>query len=100
MRQIKYRNYSVNGRDFTVKFTYLPNGGFHYTPTIKYQIMKYHELPKTFFERLIEILKFGIDTDEWDPECSKFLSLEAEIINKLLKFEEKTFPAETEWEKL
>lgn len=99
MRQIKYQNYSVNGRDFTVKFTYLPHGGFHYTPTIKYNIMKYHELPKTLFEQWTEKLKFGLETDEWDPEYTE-LSLGEEVMNKLLAFKEKTFPAEAEWEKL
>lgn len=99
MKQIKYKNYSVNGFDFTVRFIYVPNGGFHYTPTIKYQIMRYHELPKTFFERLTEMQKFGLDTDEWNPEYTD-LSLDEEIINKLLNFKIKIFPADAEWEKL
>lgn len=99
MKQIKYKNYSVDGIDFTVKFTYIPNGGFHYTPTIKYQIMRYHELPKTFFGRLTEMQKFGLDTDEWNPEYTD-LSLDEEIINKLLNFKIKIFPADVEWEKL
>lgn len=99
MKRVKYKNYSVDGRDFTVKFTYIPNGGFHYTPTIKYQIMKCHELPKTFLGQLTEMSKFGLGTDEWNPEYTD-LSLETEVTNKLVNFKEKIFPADIEWERL
>ena len=64
MKKIKYKEYRIGERLFLLKLTYLPTGGLSYSPVVKVHIMKWHAIPKTFFQKIFEQ---SINWFVWDP---------------------------------
>lgn len=98
-KEVRYNDYRI-GRDvYTVKLTYLPNGGFNYTPVVRVQVMEWHLSPRNLWERISEWWKYDISNYLWDPLLTE-TSLEDYCIDKC-KFETTKRiaikRAETEW---
>lgn len=63
---VKYKNYCNDKDAFTIKLTYLPKGGIEENPAVKVQIMRPHQPPRTFKERIAEGWKYNINDFMWD----------------------------------
>ena len=101
-KEVRYEDYRI-GRDvYTVKLTHLPHGGFHYTPVVRVQVMKWHPSPRNLWERITEWWKYDIDDWVWDPLLTD-ASLYAYCIDKCKLVTEKRIAIERgnkEWEAL
>lgn len=64
MEKVKWMQYE-DGTIF--KLTYVVGGGFYHEDVIKVRIMKNHEEPKTFFEKLFRNWKYTIAVYEYSP---------------------------------
>ena len=80
-KEIKYKDYRIGWDVYTVKLTHLPQGGFHYTPVVRVQVMKWHLPPRNLWERITEWWKYIISDWEWDPTLTG-ASLDAYCTNK------------------
>ena len=65
--EVRYKDYRI-GRDvYTVKLTYLPQGGFSYNPVVHVEVMKWHLPPRNLWERITEWWKYYLSDGTWDP---------------------------------
>jgi hypothetical protein len=78
---VKYKDYRI-GRDvYTVKLEYQPQGGFHYNPAVRVEVMKWHQPPRNLWERITEWWKYYLSGWTWDPSLTK-TSLDAYCVDK------------------
>lgn len=80
-KEVRYIDYHFGDDIYTVKLTYLPSGGFHYTPAVRVQVMVQHLPPRNFWERISEWWKYDINDYLWDPQLTD-ISLNDYCINK------------------
>lgn len=78
--EVKYKDYRI-GRDvYTVKLTYLPQGGC-FGPEVRVEVMKWHQPPRNLWERITEWWKYYLSGWEWIPSLTE-ASLDAYCIDK------------------
>lgn len=80
-KEIKYRDYRIGKDVYTVKFTYLRNGGINSGPAVYVEIMTWHLPPHNFWQRITEFWKYNLNCGTWDPALTE-ASLEAYCIDK------------------
>lgn len=66
-KEVRYEDYRIGEDVYTVKLTYLPNGGFYYNPVVHVQVMEWHLPPRNLWERITEWWKHDINDYLWDP---------------------------------
>ena len=101
-KEIRYKDYRIGHYVYTVKLTRLPNGGFHYTPVVRVQVMKWHLRPRNLWECITEWWKYNINNWVWDPTLTE-TSLDDYCINKCNFITNKRIAIERgdkEWEAL
>ena len=82
-KEVRYEDYRIGHDVYTVKLTYLPQGGFFYNPVVRVQVMKWHLPPRNLRERITEWWKYNISDWEWDPTLTE-ASLDAYCTDKCL----------------
>ena len=79
--EVRYKDYYVDCDAYTVKLTYLPQGGFFYNPVVRVEVMKWHLPPRNLWERITEWWKYSLSNGHWDPSLTE-TSLDAYCIDK------------------
>ena len=80
-KKIRYKDYRIGHDVYTVKLTYLPNGGINYNPVVRVQVMEWHLPPRNLWERISEWWKYNISDYLWDSLLTE-ISLNDYCINK------------------
>lgn len=82
-KNVKYVNFKDNGtgKIYTLKLIYKTKGTGFGTPEVKILVMKNHDKPISFWDRLTENWKYYENEDIWDPF---FTDLSLEDYCKLL----------------
>ena len=80
-KEIKYRDYRICEDVYTVKLTYMHNGGINGGSAVYVEIMTWHLPPRNFWQRISEFWKYNLNTGTWDPMLTE-ASLDAYIVDK------------------
>lgn len=61
-----YKDYRIGKYIFTVKYTYMLNGGINGNPAVYVQVMEWHQPPRNLWEKISEFWKYNLDSGTWD----------------------------------